>query len=193
MSTALAYAERAVQRAQQARHRIFRNGVNPQGKPVWTAREMSIVQRLYPDYQAIQRELPHRSYSAIRGFAQNYKIASKRHVWTTQEVARLRQLYARATRAELIEAFPGLTINQIVGQARFRGFQREKTGPKPLGIPILDAIRRRAFELNYSLTDLDAECRSKKYFQKATRSIIWKYVQRAIEYLEGVAVVRWQD
>jgi hypothetical protein len=65
---------------------------------VWTAAEMRIVQRLYPDYEAMLKALPNRSYWAIRGFAQNYGIASKRHVWTTAEISKLRALYSRQHR-----------------------------------------------------------------------------------------------
>jgi hypothetical protein len=155
---------------------------------------MRTVQQLYPDYQAILKVLPHRTFTAIRGFAKQYGIAAKRHVWTTTEVSRLRALYAQnASKAEILERFPGMTWHQILGQARFRGFTRPKSGPKVLGVLILDAIRRRAFELNYSLTDLDAECRSKAYFQKAVRRVNWRYVARAIEYLDGDASVHWRN
>ena len=41
------------------------------------------MQKLYPDYDALQQALPHRSYYAIKNFAQLCNIASKRHDWTT--------------------------------------------------------------------------------------------------------------
>jgi hypothetical protein len=161
---------------------------------LWTAAEMRVVQKLYPNYDAILMALPHRTYWAVRNFAQNYGIALKRHVWTGAEVSRLRALYTRsASKSEILEAFSGLTWRQIDAQARFRGVKKPRTAPKLLGIPILDAIRRRAFELNYSFVDLDAECHSKRYFQSTPQTINWRYVGRAIEYLGGAATVQWTN
>jgi hypothetical protein len=93
----------------------------------------------------------------------------------------------------MLKAFPEMRWQQIQAQARFRGFTKPKTCPKVLGIPILDAIRHRAFELNYSFSDLDAECHSRRYFQTTPRRINWKYVSRAIKYLGGTATVQWTD
>jgi hypothetical protein len=108
----------------------------------------------------------------------------------------MRQLFPHATTKELRAAFPDRTVDQLNSLARYHGLRRPRRRLKATGIPILDAIRERCFELNYSMVDLDALSRSKKYFQKAlwnTRSINFAAIGKAVVALDGQLDVRWRD
>lgn len=143
-----------------------RNGVTPKGHRLWTKAELDIVRVLYPDYEALQNALPERTYFALRAAARTVGVTKARHRWTAAELSRLRKLYPVADWATLCSAFPNCTQSQIQKRAKDIRLRRE-TNLKPTGSPELDAIRKRATDIGWSMVDLDKMARTRQYFQKA--------------------------
>lgn len=180
--------------AQATRVRMRRAGITPLGHRLWTSKEDAIVARLYPDYSALRKALRNRTHSGIRHRVSHLGIAIKRHLWTSQEKARLRRLYPTADRAALLREFPALEWKQIESKVLAMKLYKARKRPSTTGIPIIDSIRARAFELNLSMVELDAMAWSKSYFQKAgwRRGIRRTAVYRAIEALDGQVVPVWR-
>lgn len=154
-------------RAQRARERMMRMGRTPNGHPLWTEREDDVVRALYPDYRALRRALRRRTYHALRYRTRALGIAKKKHVWLGSEVSRLRRLYPKADRADILLAFPELSWQQIAAKACHIGVRRARRRLNSTGYPLVDLIRDRAFDLSLSMVDLDAIAGTKHYFQKA--------------------------
>jgi hypothetical protein len=162
----------------------------------WMPDEDGVIRDLCPDYHAIRRKLPHRTYHAIRFRAGALHLTKKRHKWTGAELNKLKKLYAGGcSREELLAAFPHATTwYQLKGEIRYHKFHREKVKLKLTGVAIIDAIRERAQKLNFSMAELDAEVKSNLYFQKATwrSKMNGKHIIRAIAVLGGSLSVNWE-
>jgi hypothetical protein len=174
---------------------MIRMGRTPKGHWLWTQREDAIVRALYPNYIALRRALRRRTYNGLRYRTRKLGIAKKRHVWLTTEESRLRRLYPKADRTELLTAFPGMRWTQIAAKARNIGARRMRRKLNATGHPIIDTIRDRAFDLNLSMVDLDAMAGTKRYFQKASwcnGRLNRKALLRAVEALGGEVSIRWQ-
>jgi len=192
----LRYAAMGVARAQRARERIIRMGRTPNGHPLWTEREDDVVRALYPDYKALRRKLRRRTYYALRARARTLDVVTRRHVWLATEVSRLRRLYPRASREELLAAFPDITWRKIKAKARHAGIHRARRKLATTGHPLIDLIRDRAFDLKLSMVDLDAMAGTRRYFQKAgwyNGNFNRKALLRAVEALGGEVSVSWQQ
>ena len=198
----LQHSEARADRLREERAEARRYGVPVKARTVidktWTEAEDDTVRRLYPDYAAMVAVLRHRSYSALRNRADKLGLRTKRHVWTTAEQARLRELWAKSSSAELRAAFPGLSRLAIVKQGEFLGLPPRGKPPLVLtGDPLCDALRDRCRELGYSMTDLDRMACSGTYFatgawaRKAGHRLT--PMVRAVRALGGVLNVEWPD
>jgi hypothetical protein len=162
------------------------------GKMRWSAREDRIVETVYPDYREMQRRMPARSYGAIRSRARKLGVATSRHVWTNQDMAKLRTLYRRgATRAEVAAAFPLLSQGQICSKAAHVRLVRVRRTPYALGVPPLDDVRRRAAAQGLTWRQLDTLAKTGRYFQQTTRRVDWQHLAHAIEMLGGTIEIIW--
>lgn len=160
----------------------------------WTAAELQVLHENAHDYAALAEALPHRSYQAIKLKAIELGLRPKRHRWTGAEVRRVRELHARgASNAELCAAFPGLRFSQIKAQFSSNGLGRRPRPLKSVGVPLLDEIRRQAQSRGLSMVDLDREAKTGAYFQKASRYICWKHVERALKVLKLPPSAEWRE
>ena len=164
----------------------------------WTAAEDDTVRRLYPEYASMRDVLRHRSYSALRNRADVLGLRAKRHVWTTIEQARLRELWPKSSAAELRAAFPGLTYGSIVKQGGFLALPSRGRPPLVMtGNWLCDAIRDRCRALGYSMVDLDALANTSRYFQacewKGKGGHRWQPMVKAAKALGGELRVEWPD
>ncbi len=184
-----------VKQSYRAKDQMIRAGGSPTG-PFWTKREEDVIRALYPDYNAVVRALKRRTLVAVRTRAVKLGITRHRYPWTEAEIHRLRRLYPKQTAAQLQVSFPGVRAAQIRQMANLRGITKDRRPLPPTGIPVIDAIRQRAFELNLSMIDLDEMARTGIYF----RSSRWRYVGvrlvqvcRAIEALDGEISAVWRS
>lgn len=167
LSMQLRWAARGARAAAMARERIAKTGMAPGGRPVWTDRETALLAVIFPDYERAVAVLGRRTYAAVKQRARSMGLTKRHHIWTGAAVARLRRLYPSADHATLATSFPGVPIEKIRSKAQEIGVYRNRRQLIKTGIPEIDQIRGRAFELNISMVDLDAMAKTKKYFQKA--------------------------
>lgn len=192
----LADANAIARRAEATRRRIRLRGTTPTGDRIWTAGEDDICRQHHGDYEALQAKLPHRSYSALRSRCQALGLRPNRQIMTANELSRLRRLYPTANHQELQAAFPGRSIERIRRTCSYYRITRNRQPLKETGYAIIDEIRLRCFELNYSMVDLDDIAGTGSYFSKAnwhTQGLNAKAVYRAVKVLDGELTVRWND
>jgi hypothetical protein len=165
---------------------------NPRGSR-YSAAELHLVKTHYPDYKTIMRVLPGRGLNSVKGAAARYGIVKRRHVWTNQEVTRLRKMYPTSSFPELLAAFPQVIQDQIYGKAQHLGLVRRKPALVLTGCPMHDAIRARARALNLTMADLDAMIGSKWYFQRSHWRARFNYARAcaAVRALNGKVGVIW--
>lgn len=170
--------------------------MNAKGGSPWTDEECAVLVSLKGNYAEMQKCLPHRTLAAIRGQCAKMGLRKSIHVWTAAEISKLRRLFGSAPRAEICAAFPHCTWASIDQVARYRGLRRRARRYADTGIPPLDAVRARCFEIRWSMVDLDKAARTGTYFQHARwfgRKINHRALGRAIVALGGRAQVRWPD
>jgi hypothetical protein len=83
---------------------------------------------------------------------------------------------------------------QVENRMRYTGLTYDRRPPKPTGNQLIDAIRKRAFDLNMSMKELDEACRSGHQFEKfaACRRIHIKHIASAAKALDGEITLRWR-
>lgn len=170
-------------------------GLTVTGRAIWTPVEDKILRRLYPDYGALKKALPNRSYDAIRTHARKLKIAKTRTPWTAREMSRFKISYPTCSMKELLVLFPGRTEVQIRAVAALKKLKKTERAhrlSKKTGRPILDAIRTRAAKMNYSLRELDSLAGTKSYFVSGGCRDLDR-ISRAIEALDGRLAIIWND
>lgn len=161
---------------------------------LWTVPEDNIIRRCYPDYDALFKQLPHRSRSALKNRAQKLRVfATTRRFWTGSEICTLRKLWKQTPKAELLAAFPGRTWASLDNAAQTQQLRRDRRPRKTTGIAELDTVRRRCEDLNLTLKDLDTLCGFRNYFTKSARGRKprARMLLKAIAVLDGHIEIVW--
>lgn len=194
----LKYLARGAAAADRMRRRLATTGETMNGQPLWTQKEIETLKRLYPlmGYAKIAKRLKRRSYWAVRCKAQELGLTKKRHVWTGPEVAKLRRVFTRGSPADIRAAFPQFSYTHLARTASNHGIIRGRQPFKETGIPVVDQIRSRAFELGYSMPDIDELAHTKRYFQAASwhgGHVNHKAIARAVAALDGELRAEWRE
>lgn len=177
----------AVNRAYMAK-----TGLTYAGQKIWTFDEIVVLRSWYPDYQSLLRLLPERTARAISNKAGKLGLARSRFIWSEPEFATMKPLYLRGMpMREILPWLDNKTAKQVWKKAWNRGVRRPRRPPRLTGFAVLDAVRRRAFELNFSMKDLDTITGRNSYF-RCPRHVDWKAVQQVLPYLGGSATVVWR-
>jgi len=157
---------------------------------LWSAKEDEALYRLYPDYEALCRALPSRSYCAIQRRISKLGISKKRKTWTARDLSNLRKFYPDEEWHNLKRIFPGRTANEIRCRAVQAGITRAL---KETGIDEIDAIRYRARAVNLTMLDVDMLARTNLYFARHRwlTYVDWRAIHRAIKALGGDIHVAW--
>lgn len=172
---------------------IRRTGKTASGAAAWTPAEDAVLKAAYPNYNAAAAGLPHRSRKALEHRSARLGIAKKRRVWSEGEVRKMAPPYREGTAvAAILPNLNAKTAPQVYGKASKRRIRRPKRPLKGTGFPILDSIRQRAVDLNFTLRELDAGTGGTRYFQRPT-SLRWSRIARAIECLGGRPVVCFSE
>lgn len=188
---------RNAETAERMRCRIAFLGVTPSGHPIWNGQETHDLVEEHPDYNAVMQKMWRRTRPATRGKACRLKITRPRApAWTDNEILRLRKVYPRGTREEILAAFPGRTFQAVAKAANSRGIFRAPKPYKPSGNTILDQIQERARRRNWTLVELDQAIRGRGYFSRRrwkNGALNHRLHWRAVELLGGVVKIRWVD
>ncbi|WP_117195265.1 hypothetical protein [Rhizobium terrae] len=172
---------------------IERTGFTIAGAPIWTSAELGILQRLYPDLDAVARALPQRTPTAITHKARQIGLVPPLRIWSASDAQKLRKPYVAGVPIDtLSEMFPRKSKRQIWHTANSMGYRRPRRAPKITGMPLVDSIRRRAFDLHITMTELDAIVGKVQYFV-CPRHVDWGALQRAMEFLGGRPMVCWRE
>ncbi|MBZ9693951.1 hypothetical protein [Mesorhizobium sp. CO1-1-9] len=163
----------------------------------WTFAETEILRRHWPDIQLLRKVLPHRTAAAMRFMAKKCGLIPDKiqNIWTGAQDKKLRQMAGAGATRKDIAAELGLTIGQIENRMNYRRINIAKRPPKVLGEPLVDEVRRRAFDLNISVAELDRSLGNQHIFRAAwkRRRIRADHIHRAIKALGGVLKVEWID
>jgi hypothetical protein len=185
---------KSLEQSDRAKAQIARAGRTPTGL-LWSKKEEATVRALYPDYDALVIALKNRTRISIRTRAKLLGISKRQYPWTAAEICRLRRLYPKKTGTELQILFAGVRAAQLRQMANLRGITKDRRPFAPTGIAVIDAIRRRAFELNLTMIDIDEMARTGTYF----RDCRWRFVGvrlvqicRAVEALDGDVMAIWR-
>ncbi|WP_140426965.1 hypothetical protein [Ensifer aridi] len=191
----LAFFARNARSAERARQRMQREGVTMSGARLWTGEENAVLRQCFPNNEIMMQALPHRTRVAIRLQCRKLGLTTSRHSWMASEISLLRRLYSRASKQEVMAAFPGRSWSSIQKCANYYGFRRDRKPYVKLGVDALDALRQKCFECNMVMRDLDEIVGSKAYFRKANwlanGGVDHKRVAKAVEALGGKIVAVW--
>ena len=91
---------------------------------------------------------------------------------------------------EIVVKLGNRTKRQIYSKASHLKIKRPRRAPKLSGMDIVDMIRRRAFDKNYTMEDLDEWTGSNRYFV-APQTYNWRAIRKALEVLGGRIVPIW--
>jgi hypothetical protein len=186
--TLSSYDYQGAKSAARMRERNARLG-HINGHPLWSDGEDRMLRRAYPDYATARRELPDRTFRALKKRARTLGIQKRHHTWTGNDLAKLRRLYPAATKQELHAAFPGLSFSAIEKMANVKHIWKKKRPLRKTGNALLDAIRERARSLGYTMPDLDKEAHTRRFFgEREWREYahpVYDCLYRAVEALGG--------
>lgn len=172
---------------------IHKTGYTIAGVKVWADKEVETLRRLYPNIAALLRALPDRSLAAIKRKAGKLGLLPSRLVWTLEEKSLLPKPYKEGLAMnELLALLPGKTKKQIWAKASKMKIRRPRRPLRHTGLPLVDAIRQRAFEEGYFMTDLDSWVGYKYYFV-SPKYINWRAIDTALSILGGKLVARWHE
>ncbi|TIQ35974.1 MAG: hypothetical protein E5X48_11150 [Mesorhizobium sp.] len=163
----------------------------------WTFNESELLRKHWPDVALLRKLLPHRSERALRDMAARCGLIPQKeqNIWTGAQDKKLRQMAAAGNSRKEIAAELGLTVGQVANRLLYRKINLAKRPPVQIGNELLDQIRRRAFDLNMSIADLDRSLGSRHIFQTAWkgRHISPKHIHRAVKALGGELKIKWAD
>jgi hypothetical protein len=175
---------------------MHKTGFTLYGDRIWTAEELVKLRELHGTMTLTElAKRLGRSYSGVRAKGQELRLSKKRHVWTGAEIHKLRKIYTQGSRREIAEAFPDVNIVHLTKIANNHRIYKKQRPFKSTGIPVLDEVRRRAFELGYSMVDLDAIAGTGKHFQKAYwhPSPNYRAIAKAVIAMDGQLTAVWND
>lgn len=157
---------------------------------------LKLVRKHGHDYKTLNKLL-NRSEWAIKHKAIQLGMRKKLHFWTAAEITKLRKMYPTASPEELREAFPQTGLVNLGYLVRYHGMRRKRREYKSTGVDVLDQIRKRCFDIGWSMVDLDEAAGTGDYFSRSgwrrkKRLNLWA-AGRAIEALDGNIEIRWRS
>lgn len=172
------------------RQRVERTG--KRAYRFWTPDEEQVVVAYYPDYNELERRLPHRTRAAFEARADHLGIIN-RHAprWTAREQRQLQQMRADgASFRELCRAFPTRSQQALVIYVRKHGFRLNRRYT-PSGVAVLDELRREASRRGMAMTDIDRQIGSGRTFESGRSNIALKHIAKAVAALGGEIHIEW--
>ena len=190
----LSHLARGAASAARLRAHVLRSGYTLFGEKAWTEGEDLVCRLFWPDYFALRQILYTRSECAIKSRCRRLGLARRRRMWGPLDKQKLRRLYPEGTKEEICSAFSDVSWENIQAVARYYGYRRKKKPYKITGVPALDAVRSRCYDVKINMRELDEDCGTKRYFQRrGYRSDYpnFRAINRAAKYLGGHMEVRW--
>ncbi|MER8979229.1 hypothetical protein [Mesorhizobium sp. M0870] len=163
----------------------------------WLMVEGELLRKHWPDIQLLRKHLPHRSELAIRHMAKRCGLIADKiqHIWTMAQDSKLRRFAAEGRDRKTIAQELGLTVAQVANRLLYKKINIAKMPPVPTGDHLVDAIKRRAFDLRISTIDLDRSLGNRRVFRNASKrkSVAPARIHQAVRALGGRLVIEWAD
>jgi len=156
----------------------------------WSAVEDKILRQTYPDYLAMLEQIPTRTYAGIRGRVRLLGIATRRHTWTGKELKDIEKLRRQGkTWPEIARIFPSRSLSRAQMLLRHRPGRARRF----FGLPLLDAVRSRAFDAGMTLRQLDRLASTEGHFAHSDPHENLACIARAVEALGGELAIEWPE
>ncbi len=163
----------------------------------WELWEEQLVRDLYPDYPAILRVLPHRTYWAVRSRARKLGVVTSREIWKASTVRSIEELSRTHTTSEIASKIADMETHQVDAIIKYFGFGRKpREGFRRAGIPVIDDVLYRADQQGLTLVEVDRRAGiGKRYFagRRWENGLHGGHLARAVFALGGELYVEWED
>lgn len=163
----------------------------------WTLVEGELLRKHWPDIDLLRKHLPHRTERAIRNMAKRCGLVPDKlqHIWTIAQDTKLRRFAAIGMDRKTIADELGLTVAQVANRLLYKKINIAKRPPVATGDVLVDAIRRRAFDMRMTTADLDRSLGYKKGFRNCWRGkgVSPNRIHEAVKALGGRLVVEWNQ
>lgn len=183
--------------AERARRKMHRSGFTPRGYRIWTPAEDELCRRHHPDYDTLEKALPHRTRAALICRCGYLGITRAPRHFTAKDYSDLRRMYGVADRSTLADRFSGRSPKTLGKLARSLGLKRPRPAYRPTGYYLLDELRSRTLAEDLYMTHLDEFAGSGRYFStqqwQGKKRVRYDHVIRAIHELGGRLSVTWDD
>jgi hypothetical protein len=200
----LSYASKSATLSQRNRTRIARTGQAPGGKRVWSKEEdRRLVETKDLKLTAILPLFACRTEIAVRARRVTLGLSGRvAKAWSLDEDKTLRRNAATMNWWQISHLLPGRTRAAVQGRARYLGIPSpwRGDGPKKYNVPLLDAVRQRAWEDGIGLEALDRELKTGGYFHKngfrkrnKPNYVNFANIGKAVEFFGGTFTIDWQD
>ncbi|WP_460449114.1 hypothetical protein [Alsobacter sp. SYSU BS001988] len=179
-----------------ARERIQRLGVVGPHR-LWTSDEEELLLS-FGDYRKAFGRIPGRTSRGIQVRAKKLGMGLTRSSpkpWTPTEIRVLRRIYPTGTKQEVRDGLPGRNQHAIYVKANALRLRKRLRPPGRVGVKLYDQIRRRAFDMNISMKDLDDATGLDGFFGRRREYDlrVIKVLQKAMDTLGGRLVIEWED
>lgn len=173
---------------------IHRTGLTIAGDLAWTEDEKrQVVDRYDDDLDGLVKALEGRSVAAIRSKAHRLGVTRDRRIWDDPQKTAFKPQYKNGVPVREIERIGIKAPRQIWSKASKMKIRRPLKPPRVTGLRLYDDVRKRAFECNFTMLDLDEGTHGKTYFRRPTGHFNLRLIARAVEMLGGTLTARQMD
>lgn len=162
--------------------RTYRNGYKS-----WSPTEDDILRCNYGDPEHLSRLLPERTIRSIKARAGRLGIDRGYREWTTKEIAILIRMRGTHKIRCIVAELPSRSHHSVALKCLQLRLWRRKRKPTITGDTLLDEVRLRAYDLKYSMLELDDAACTRPYFSRdcLVRPRNYKALMKAILFLGG--------
>ena len=160
----------------------------------WTFNETEALRSYWPDLEVLRRLLPHRTESAVRKMANTLGLVSEKeqHIWTCPEDRALRKMAAEGVSRKEIAVALNLKVRQVANRMNYCRINLARKPPVLAGDPLVDAVRRRLFDMRISIADFDRSLGGRNVFrQNKPKSA--NLIAKAVKALGGRLTIEWPE
>nr|WP_278520425.1 hypothetical protein [Brucella anthropi] len=164
----------------------------------WTREEDDLVRAHFENRPKLRALLPHRSREAIesRVYRLGLNLEKRYFVITAKDAARIAQLVTTCRTYQEVADVMGISMHTVRNFMKRKRIHFTRSAPKMTGVPLVDAVRQRAFNMKLSMRDLDrslgyrAKCFSRS---NCAHLISIGQIAKAAKALGGRLEIVWED
>lgn len=155
--------------------------------------EDELIWKLHPNYDALKRELPHRTRRSLQARASRIQASSNQNLWTGADRKKLANLRRQGVSVGDLAKLFGVKCRSIQWQITCLGIGKPQKMRLDGVDPTMSSIRLRAVALKTSIKQLNRSLGTKSLFGARHHKTPLKHVVRAIDSLGGTLSIEWAD